>query len=98
MTLLEQFDWPGNVRELENAIERAVILARGNVITEVELPPNVRAGGAETHLTFPVGTPVAEIEFKMIEETLRYYKGDKSKTAEALGIAPRTLYRRLGEK
>ncbi len=98
MTLLEQFDWPGNVRELENIMERAVILTQGKTITEKELPPNIKSQGAQTQLCFPVGTPITEIEHRMIEETLRYYKGDKTKTAEALGLAQRTLYRRLEEK
>jgi len=55
MSLLENFDWPGNVRELENVIERAVILAKGKILTEDDLPTNIQGQGHKTHLTFQLG-------------------------------------------
>ncbi len=101
---LTEYGWPGNVRELENAIERAVVLTRAGqtVIDEEALPREVRdaaatgtAGGAASALTFPIGMPLAEIEMRVIHETLRHTRGDKRLTAKLLGIATRTIYRRL---
>jgi len=101
---LADYPWPGNVRELENAIERAVVLTRaGNqMIDEDALPREVRdaahgatPGASASGLTFPIGTPLAEIEMRVIHETLRHTRGDKRLTAKLLGIATRTIYRRL---
>jgi two-component system response regulator HydG len=100
---LGEYGWPGNVRELENAIERAVVLTRaGNsVIDEDALPREIRdgvpgaTGGSSSSLTFPIGMPLAEIEMRVIHETLRHTRGDKRLTAKLLGIATRTIYRRL---
>ncbi len=92
-------DWPGNVRELENAIERAVVLARGDTIDVADLPDEVRAGatGAAPTMTFAVGTQLEEIERTAIHRTLAYTRGDKRLAAQLLGIATRTIYRKLEE-
>jgi two-component system response regulator HydG len=101
---LASYAWPGNVRELENAIERAVVLTRQHVIDEEALPREIRdaaiGGGAGSSgpLSFAVGTPLAEIEMRVIHETLRHTRGDKRLAAKLLGIATRTIYRRLEEK
>jgi two-component system response regulator HydG len=97
---MTEYGWPGNVRELENAIERAVVLTRSTVIDEDALPREVRdasatGGSASSALTFPIGMPLAEIEMRVIHETLRHTRGDKRLTAKLLGIATRTIYRRL---
>ncbi len=99
---LSEYGWPGNVRELENAIERAVVLTRAGhtVIDEDALPREIRdvvagGGASATSLTFPIGMPLAEIEMRVIHETLRHTRGDKRLTAKLLGIATRTIYRRL---
>lgn len=96
---LSEYSWPGNVRELENAIERAVVLSRESTIGEDDLPREIReheplAGGGQA-LSFAVGTPLQEIEMQVIRETLRQTKGDKRLAAKLLGIATRTIYRRL---
>jgi two-component system response regulator HydG len=91
------------VRELENAIERAVVLTRSTqtVIDEDALPREIRDAApgsvSATSLTFPLGMPLAEIEMRVIHETLRHTRGDKRLTAKLLGIATRTIYRRLAE-
>ncbi len=96
---LRRYDWPGNVRELENAIERAVIIAQGLMITVDDLPDSVR--GADTEEDAPktieveIGTPIDEIEKRVILETLAQTRGDKSRTAQILGIGRKTLYRKL---
>jgi two-component system, NtrC family, response regulator HydG len=98
---LTEYGWPGNVRELENAIERAVVLTRAGhtVIDEDALPREIRDASpgtaSATSLTFPIGMPLAEIEMRVIHETLRHTRGDKRLTAKLLGIATRTIYRRL---
>jgi two-component system response regulator HydG len=98
---LTEYGWPGNVRELENAIERAVVLTRaGNtVIDEDALPREIRdatpGAASASSLTFPIGMPLSEIEMRVIHETLRHTRGDKRLTAKLLGIATRTIYRRL---
>jgi two-component system response regulator HydG len=98
---LTEYGWPGNVRELENAIERAVVLTRAGhtVIDEDALPREIRDAtpgtASATSLTFPIGMPLSEIEMRVIHETLRHTRGDKRLTAKLLGIATRTIYRRL---
>ena len=91
------YPWPGNVRELENAIERAVVLSRSDSLTEQDLPEAVAqaAAPAPTKLVFDIGTPLEEIELRVIRETLRSTKGDKSVAAQLLGISTRTIYRKL---
>ncbi len=97
MAALEDYAWPGNVRELEHAIERAVVLCRGDMIDGGDLPDSVRRGprGSAGQLVIPIGTPMEEIERRVIHETLRHTKGDKTLAARLLGIAARTIYRKL---
>ncbi len=107
MAALERYAWPGNVRELQHAVERAVILTRGEAIDLGDLPEAVRAGaasavaagapspGAAPVLTVPLGTPLEEVERLVIRETLRQTRGDKGLAAQILGIAARTIYRKL---
>ena len=94
---LEEYAWPGNVRELEHAVERAVVLARGDVLEVGDLPESVRTGprGAAGQVIIPIGTPMEEVERRLIHETLRHTGGDKTMAARLLGIAARTIYRKL---
>jgi two-component system response regulator HydG len=96
---LSDYPWPGNVRELENVIERAVVLCRGDRLSVDDLPDFIReaAEAAPSTLTFSVGTPLDEVERRLIRETLRHARGDKSIAAQLLGISTRTIYRKLGE-
>jgi two-component system response regulator HydG len=101
LDVLTNYDWPGNVRELENAIERAVVLCKAAVIDVDDLPrevggaPSLATNGSSRALTFEIGTPLSEIEMRVIHETLRHTKGDKRLAAQLLGIATRTIYRKL---
>lgn len=98
MAALRAHSWPGNVRELENAIERAVVLARGRLITLEELPERLRAGtagGADHSISIPVGTTMAEAQRQLIMETLNHTGGDKAKASRILRIGRKTLYRKL---
>jgi two-component system response regulator HydG len=96
LDILQTYAWPGNVRELENVIERAVVLTQSSQISPADLPETlVRTDQAARHLVISIGTPLEEVEDRLIEETLRYTKGDKTLAAKLLGIATRTIYRRL---
>ena len=102
---MSNYHWPGNVRELENTVERAVVLGRGEMLSLGDLPAHVSEGerpDAEQPLAsgaplinLAVGTPLADIERQVILETLRHTGGDKSAAARLLGIATRTIYRKL---
>ena len=95
---LADYSWPGNIQELENTIERAVVLCRGDLITEEDLPEEVRLEGEEKKkLVIPMGATLEEIEKRVIVETLKHYRGNKQAAARALGIAARTIYRKLGQ-
>jgi two-component system response regulator HydG len=97
--LLSHYAWPGNVRELENAVERAIVLSRESIISEDDLPREIRdhevLGASARSLNFTIGTRLDEIEMRVIRETLRETRGDKRLAAKLLGIATRTIYRRL---
>jgi two-component system response regulator HydG len=97
--LLGEYHWPGNVRELENVIERAVVLCRGDTLNIDDLPEALvqASAPAPSALTIAMGTPLEEVESRLIRETLRHTKGDKSLAAQLLGISTRTIYRKLGE-
>ena len=98
MRLLEQYDWPGNVRELRNVIERAIILARGEVIEPSHLPvlgvPSLAATAANG-VTIVPGMTVDEVEQKLIVATLEASNGNKTRAAEMLGISLKTLHNKL---
>jgi two-component system response regulator HydG len=99
---LRAYEWPGNVRELSHAVERAVVLATGRVITPDCLPEPVRqAAGPEPGplpgervIAVPVGTPLEDVEKLVISETLRHTGGNKAQAASLLGISARTIYRK----
>jgi len=100
MRLLEQYDWPGNVRELRNVIERATILARGDLIEVAHLPalgnaPSAGPQAGATSVTISPGMTVDEAEQKLILATLDAAGGNKTRAAEMLGISLKTLHNKL---
>lgn len=97
---LMEYSWPGNVRELENVVERAAVLCRSDSLRLEDLPDAVAQATPPTPsaLTFAIGTPLADVESRMIRETLAYTDGDKSLASQLLGISTRTIYRKLGEE
>jgi two-component system response regulator HydG len=100
MDLLSRYDWPGNIRELENCLERAVIMARGEVIAPADLPPHIQAlSGREEGqaLDFPSGISLEAVERALILKTLEETGGNRSRAAEILGINRRTLQMKLKE-
>ncbi len=107
MEVMLQYSWPRNVRQLENAIERAVVLTRADMIAPGDLPPEILKAVDlaaeepilmdEKNLSIPLGTPMEMIERRVIEETLRYSRGDKNLASKILGISARTIYRKMEE-
>jgi two-component system response regulator HydG len=91
------YDWPGNVRELQNAIEHAVTLAHGEVIAVESLPERITRRKTEPLVTDSQHeSPTLDaIERAYIMWVLQKEGGNKSRTAQALGIDPSTLYRKL---
>jgi len=94
---LVAYDWPGNVRELQNVIERAVVLNKTGVVKLADLPdPVARTEPRVDSFSFPVGTPLSEVERSVIHGTLEHTNGDKQLAAQLLGISARTIYRKRG--
>jgi DNA-binding NtrC family response regulator len=92
---LYAYDWPGNIRELRNCMESAVVMAKGPIITEGDLPPTLRRQSDEGWIRIPLGTSLEEAEKIIIRDTLSSLKGNKSRTAEVLAIGRKTLHRKL---
>ena len=94
---LVSYTWPGNVRELENALERAVILTPDEEIQPSALPERVTARVSEPLVAdrVPSNPTLEAVERAYIMWVLQSEGGNKSRAAEALGIDPSTLYRKL---
>ena len=90
---IDTYRWPGNVRELKNAIERAVILAKGEILEVTDLQPHIRMDEGEVHI--PVGTSLEETERRVTLKTFAFTAGDHKKTAKILGLKEKELRERL---
>jgi DNA-binding NtrC family response regulator len=93
---LRRHAWPGNVRELKNVIQRAFILAEEDVGVD-SLPLGVTEFVPAASIVMQVGTPIAEMERRLILATLDQCEGDKKRAADVLKISLKTLYNRLNE-
>jgi DNA-binding NtrC family response regulator len=85
MEFLLAYRWPGNVRELKNAIERAVILARGDHITLQDLRAHELIASEDREVRFPVGTSLEQAERTLVLKTFSFVDGDHQKAAALLG-------------
>jgi DNA-binding NtrC family response regulator len=95
---LTYYAWPGNVRELENAIERAVVVCRGDHIRAEDLVPGIaQALPSEGGLPIIPGSTLADLERFAILKTLEHTGGSTSRAAEILGISPRKIQYKLHE-
>jgi len=97
---LMDYPWPGNVRELENVMERAVVLAPGNLITSDLFPHNVHTPAPETSLLWtqePVSLKekVGQYEKKLILAALEKTGWNQKKAAELLSVNATTLNEKL---
>ncbi|MCY3743036.1 MAG: sigma 54-interacting transcriptional regulator [Candidatus Poribacteria bacterium] len=109
LTCLQNYPWPGNVRELENVLIHALLFAEGNGILPTDLPEEILAFQKprvsvpeEIHVpenqyavTVPLGASLKAVEEAFIRDTLAWQGGNRTKTAEILGISIRTLQNRL---
>jgi DNA-binding NtrC family response regulator len=97
MDAVKVYEWPGNVRELENALERAVILTKADLIPLSAMPTKLTERRAEPLVAeHSHPNPTLEtIERAYITWVLQSEGGNKSRAAEVLGIDPSTLYRKL---
>ncbi len=101
---LERYHWPGNVRELRNAMERASLLSRGELILPDHLPNKIRAvpESVAVSMSVPAGAQLEDVERQTILQTLQKCGFSRTETAKALGISRRALiyklqrYRELG--
>jgi transcriptional regulator with GAF, ATPase, and Fis domain len=90
------YDWPGNIRELQNTIERLKILSDNNEIRLEDVPFEIRMPNSKADTTeFAVDMPLEDVEKNHILRTLAYNQGNKTKTAQSLGITIKTLYNKL---
>ena len=96
LNLLVNADWPGNVRELENCIERAVILGQADIIhpNDICLKPREKPLGPRT-TPDSIAVCLAEVERKLILETLRLTYWNRTRAAKSLGIHRNTLLRKI---
>ncbi len=99
LKVLCSYTWPGNVRELQNAIERAVVLADGELITPQDLPASMLRPPEEDFLARAVERQwtVHDLQLAFARRILAETNGNKKKAARMLGIDRRTLHRWLGE-
>lgn len=103
LDIMTLYPWPGNVRELQNCIERIKILlpqetnGRRNIITLDDLPHEIKETAKQISTTENKPRKLAEVEKEYILSTLKYFNGNKSKTATSLGITLKTLYNKLNK-
>jgi two-component system response regulator HydG len=102
MAILERFDWPGNVRELEHVIEGATVLSREDTIEARDLwiNPSLSSPAVQPNLnsarTDHTGIlSLEETERRHIEVVLKHNQWNRIKTAQMLGITPKTLYLKI---
>lgn len=99
---LYKYSWPGNVRELENVIERAMVLCKGNTITEADLPPEIRESpeieeSVDTLISWEKGLTetLDAIEERMIRQALERAGGVQAKAAKMLHVSRSNLQYKL---
>lgn len=97
LSILKHHPWKGNTRELKNIIERCVILAESAEISPTLLPAEILTPYTDLSQDSTTTYDLAEAEKKHIQKVLNFTRGNKTKTAEMLGIALTTLYRKLSE-
>ena len=99
LALIVRYAWPGNVRQLENAIERLVVLANGNLIKPEELPQEVRESEsriAKIDLKLPdEGIDLEQVEREILSLALQKYAGNQTRAAQYLNISRKTLIYRM---
>jgi DNA-binding NtrC family response regulator len=96
-SVLYSYSWPGNVRELRNSIESAVVMCKGSILGADDLPPGMRSASDDGGVHIEPGATLADAEKTIIRASLSRLKGNKSRTADLLGIGRKTLHRKIQE-
>jgi two-component system, NtrC family, response regulator AtoC len=102
-TVLERYAWPGNVRQLRNVIESSVVMAHTTSLTvddlQMPVPRRGEAPRVDTPeaVTFPTSMTLAQIEREILRQTLDRNEGNRTLTAEQLGVSRRTVQRKIKE-
>jgi DNA-binding NtrC family response regulator len=97
LEFINAYRWPGNVRELKNALERAVIFARGEHITLMDLRAHELIMSEDREIRVPVGTSLQQVERTMVLKTFSFAEGDHQRAATMLGIEEDELRNRLNQ-
>jgi DNA-binding NtrC family response regulator len=98
MRRFQQYRWPGNVRELRHMLESMMVLAEGEVLTENDLPDQLRAGAQQSGGTpkdLPTNMTMDQLEKLAITKALEQCENNRTHAANRLGISVRTLQRKL---
>ena len=99
MEMLKTYKWPGNVRELRNVLERGLIMARGEQLNSEHLPERITGIWGKDHSPIQnmgsLRTTMAEVEKKIIVDTLRSANGNRIKAAMILGLHRSSLYEKM---
>ena len=96
MDILRKYPWPGNVRELQNTVERFKILVESDVVTENDIPFNIKNPGTEAdYFDGSSSFLLEQVEKRHILKVLNHFNGNKTKAAQAMGITVKTLYNKL---
>ena len=101
-TALEAHDWPGNVRQLRNIVESAVLLSPGGVLSaaSVNVPSSQARAAAPVlpgALAIPAGMTLEQLERAVLEAKLVQNAGNRTLTADQLGLSRRTIQRKIKE-
>lgn len=96
---LQNYEWPGNVRQLRNVLESIIVLSTREIIDVADLPPPLKEASDSPSLQslISAGTSLPDIEREVIRHTLERTGGNRTETAQILGISGRTLQRRIKE-
>jgi two-component system response regulator HydG len=97
LEFINSYRWPGNVRELKNALERAVILAHGDIITLPDLRAHELIMSEDREIRVPIGTSIEQIESTLVLKTFSFVDGDHRRAAGMLGIDEDELRVRLSK-
>ena len=95
---MRKYLWHGNVRELQNVIQRAILMAKDNIITVDDIPINMADPSNKDWVKYlPVGKKLWDVEVQFIIETLKRHDGNRTHAAKTLGISLRTLRNKIAE-
>jgi len=96
LNALQEYAWPGNVRELKNILESVLVSVPGEVIRTEDLPSSVRPSRIVPHpMELKPGTKLEDLERELIKRTLEHTGGNRTHSADLLGIGVRTLQRKI---